>query len=96
MSFSTWISGEWNITCASCNRKIKASEARRRWDGLIVCQDDYEERHPLDFLKNRPDKIAVPFSSGNPSDVFIAAFLLLEDNSSNFLLEVGTDTVLME
>ena len=56
-------SGEWNVWCMVCNRKIKSSESLKRWDGLIVCSDDYENRHPLDFLRARQERISVPFSS---------------------------------
>ena len=46
-----------------CNRKIKSGEALKRWDGLIVCCEDYELRHPLDFLRTRQERITVPFSA---------------------------------
>lgn len=63
-------SGEWNVTCDVCSEKIKSSEARRRWDGLIVCPDDYEERHPQDFVRARMDKISVPFTRPIPTLIF--------------------------
>ncbi len=56
---SQYISGDWNIQCDVCSKKIKASESKKRWDGLIVCKDDFEFRHPQDFLKARTDKISV-------------------------------------
>lgn len=56
-------SGEWNVWCMVCNRKIKSGTALKRWDGLIVCPDDYENRHPMDFLRTRNEKISVPFAS---------------------------------
>lgn len=56
-------SGEWNVYCMVCNRKIKSGEALKRWDGLIVCHDDYENRHPMDFLRARQERISVPFTS---------------------------------
>lgn len=58
----SYVSGDWWITCDSCGKKIKASESRKRWDGFIVCPDDYEERQPLDFIRARVDKISVPFT----------------------------------
>lgn len=57
----TYKSGDWNIICDVCGRKVKASTAKHRWDGLIVCPDDYEERHSLDFIRARADLIKVPF-----------------------------------
>jgi len=71
MSKNHFVSGGWNVTCDVCSRKIKASEAKLRWDGYIVCQDDYEHRHPQDFVKAQSDKITVPFTRPIPEYVFI-------------------------
>lgn len=54
--------GDWNAVCDSCGGKFKASQMKRRWDGFMVCKDDFEMRHPQDFLKARSDKISVPWS----------------------------------
>lgn len=53
--------GDWNAKCDSCGRKFKASMLTPRWDGLIVCKDDWETRHPSDFLKVQMERISVPF-----------------------------------
>ena len=63
-------SGEWNVYCMVCNRKIKSGTALKRWDGLIVCPDDYENRHPMDFLRARQERISVPFTSDTSFDQF--------------------------
>ena len=62
--------GEWNVTCDVCSKKIKSGQARKRWDGFIVCPDDYETRHPQDFVRARQDKISVPFTRPRPVDRF--------------------------
>lgn len=66
-----YVSGGWNVICDSCGKKIKASEAKQRWDGLIVCPNDFEMRQPQDFVKARADKITVPFTRPRPTDEFI-------------------------
>ena len=66
-----YVSGGWNVICDSCGKKIKASEAKQRWDGLIVCPNDFEMRQPQDFVKARADKITVPFTRPRPTDDFI-------------------------
>lgn len=63
-------SGEWNLICDSCAKKIKSSIAKQRWDGFIVCPDCYEQRHPQDFVKAKIDKIIVPYIRP-PNDIFI-------------------------
>ena len=65
-----YVSGEWNLCCDVCSKKIKASESRKRWDGFIVCSDDYETRHPQDFVRARQDKISIPFSRPIPTIIF--------------------------
>jgi len=66
----SYISGDWNIICDVCSRKIKASKSKKRWDGFIVCPECYEPRHSLDFIRARADKISVPFTrpAVNPND----------------------------
>lgn len=66
-----YTSGDWNVTCDVCSRKVKASTTRKRWDGFVVCEDDYETRHPQDFVRARQDKISVPFTRPRPEDLYI-------------------------
>lgn len=61
MKKNYFVSGEWNVTCDVCAKKIKAGQAKQRWDGLIVCPEDFEHRHPQDFVKAKTDKIVVAF-----------------------------------
>lgn len=62
--------GEWNIRCMICDRKIKSGSIMKRWDGLLVCPDDYENRHPMDFLRARQERISVPFSYRSSENTF--------------------------
>ena len=59
--------GEWNLICDVCGKKIKAGEAKHRWDGFVVCPSDFEYRHEQDFVRARQDKISVPFSRPIPT-----------------------------
>lgn len=43
--------GDWNAICDVCGLKFKASEIRARWDGMMVCGTDFEERHPSDLFR---------------------------------------------
>ena len=70
MSKNNYKTGDWNIICDVCAKKFKASEAKQRWDGLVVCPDDFEHRHPQDFVKAQTDKITVPFTRPIPTEVF--------------------------
>ena len=70
MKKNYFLSGEWNVTCDICSKKIKAHEAKHRWDGFIVCKDDWEPRHEQDFVKAHTDKITVPYVRPIPTEIF--------------------------
>lgn len=71
------ILGNWNVLCDSCGRKFKALDLKQRWDGLMVCKEDWEMRHPSDFLRVQKEKIAVAFSRPYPyQDTFITTDVL--------------------
>jgi len=61
----------WNIRCQECYKKIKAQDAKRRWDHLLVCPECWEIRNPQDFVKGIPDNPSVPFSTGNLQPIYI-------------------------
>ncbi len=67
--------GDWNAICDSCGRKYKASTMLKRWDGLFVCKEDYELRHPQDFLRVFGDKQTVPIARPDPvQDTFLQTY----------------------
>ena len=39
--------------------KIRARDARKEWNGLVVHQRNFEERHPQDFVKGIPEDQSV-------------------------------------
>lgn len=61
--------GDWNAICDRCGFKFKASELKEEWTGLMVCPEDFELRHPLDFVKGRADQISVPWVRMEPSTI---------------------------
>lgn len=77
MSKNHYVSGDWNITCDVCSKKMKASHARKRWDGFLVCKDDFEERHPQDFVRAKQDKISVEETRPIPTLVYTDIHYLL-------------------
>jgi hypothetical protein len=68
----------WYLLCDSCGRKITNLEARKRWDGLIVCPNDWEVKHPA--LTYRPSRTGASegstaarsgFVRSEPEDTFV-------------------------
>ena len=72
MKTTWWKSGDWNAICAVCGWKFKASELKERWDGMRVCREDYDQRHPLDFPNSiRPEPV-LPWTRPEAQDQFVA------------------------
>ena len=70
-SFNRWDRGDWEAICDSCGRKFKASKLKQRWDGLMVCQQDWEPRQPQDFVRGVSDPQLVPWVRDEATDVFV-------------------------
>jgi len=45
---------------------------KKRWDGLVVCKEDFEIRHPQLSLKVHGDKQTVPMPRPEGTDVFLS------------------------
>lgn len=58
--------GSWNVVCDVCGVQYKSDEVRKRWDGLIVCERDWEPDHPQKFLRVKSDGHPVPFIRQEP------------------------------
>ncbi len=63
--------GDHLAICDRCGFTMWASEAMKTWDGLLVCKDDYEPRHPQDFVRARVDQQRVNDPRPYPEDVFV-------------------------
>jgi hypothetical protein len=90
MKKNHYISGEHNVTCDVCSKKIKAHEARQRWDGFIVCPADFENRQPQDFVRTRQDKITVPFSRPIPEYVFTGVVYICTEEGRTAIANLAT------
>ena len=53
--------GSYSAICDVCGLKYKAEELSRRWDGAMVCEADFETRHPQEFVRARRDNPKLPF-----------------------------------
>jgi len=63
--------GDYDAICDSCGFKYKASELKLRWDGLMVCNKDWEPRQPQDFVRAKIDIQAVVWSRPEAYDTFL-------------------------
>ena len=86
----------WNVICKVCGFKYKASQTKKRWDGLQpVCEDCWETRHPLDFYRPRDDTHKLSFT--NPEATVNYTFLPTDfDEDFDWLLDTLVDPVVTE
>jgi hypothetical protein len=70
MRTTWWDSGKWNAICDVCGFKFKDTDLKRRWDGLMVCSDDYEMQHPQERIRPIPDQKKLPWTRPEATDVF--------------------------
>jgi hypothetical protein len=64
--------GSWNALCDVCGFKFKSEQLRKRWDGLMVCGEDFELRHMQDFVQTPIERIAPPWVRPD-GDIFLPA-----------------------
>lgn len=43
------------IECDRCGMDVRYKDARKTWDGLVVCPADWEPRHEQDFVRVKPE-----------------------------------------
>lgn len=69
--YTWWKSGSWNAICDECGFKFKSEELKLRWDGLMVCPEDWEIRHPQELIRAIPDQSRLPWTrpEGREQDV---------------------------
>lgn len=63
--------GTYNACCDVCGWQYKADEMTVRYDGLFVCDADFETKHPLEYSRIVNDKQTVPIHSPDPEPIFI-------------------------
>ncbi len=68
----TYVPGDFWRICDRCGKKIRQSETRKTWDGLWVCENDWEPRHPQDFVRGKKDKQAVNEPRPEPANYFLS------------------------
>jgi hypothetical protein len=73
--------GNWKVACQSCGFWFPSGEIRRRWDGLLVCDKDYETRHPQTLIQIRAETAVPAFVSkdANPDEYVEVCYI--EDSS---------------
>jgi hypothetical protein len=62
----------------------------RQWDGEFVDRRFADKRNPQDFVRGRPERIALPNARPEPPEVYMACNIMMEDGVTPILQEDGT------
>lgn len=66
----TYTAGQHYKICDVCGFKHLSGQMKKRWDGLLVCDDDFEVDHPQKYIRVQADGQAVPDPRPRPADVY--------------------------
>jgi len=70
MASQGYIPGDVYFICDQCGLKYRTSESRMQWNGLKVCNQCWEPRHPQLSVRAVREKIAVKDARPRQTDVF--------------------------
>ena len=98
---NTYVHGDWIALCDVCGFRFHASDMKKRWDGLYVCHDDWEARHPSDFQKGFPDDQSVPWTrpdtdEDSSSPPVVGVDFLVDTTTSDGLIDSDTGDSLID
>jgi hypothetical protein len=86
--------GNWKVACHVCGFWYPSGEIKKRWDGLLVCEKDYETRHPQTLLKVRGEHAFPSFVSKDASpDEYVNICNIITSSPYVSLATVGCSTV---
>lgn len=64
--------GNWKFACHVCGFWFASEDIKKRWDGLYVCDKDWEPRHPQTLIKVRGESAVPAFVNKDPNpDIFV-------------------------
>src|SRR5687768_10480974 len=82
MSYSPgWKPGRWSAICDVCGFRFHSDRLKKRWDGLMVCSKDWENRHPQLSIRSVPDDVTPPWTRVEAEDNFGSYFCYLWGSS---------------
>lgn len=64
--------GDALAVCDRCGFQFYHSQLQETWDGLLVDAKCFEERHPQDFIRGVPERIAIRDPRPQGTDRFLA------------------------
>lgn len=80
---TTFQSGKWLAICDICGFRFHNDKLKKDWRGLMVCKQDWEPRHPQDYIHGVEDRSAPPWTRPESTDIFIPVNFALGQSTIN-------------
>lgn len=93
MTKTRYIHGDANVICERTGSKIKRSQARKEWNNKIVRKESFEHRHPMDFLRSRPDRQAAEDPRTESTDGFLGVNQVQASDLNQKGADAGTSSI---
>ena len=61
----------WKAICDRCGFEFRSFQLQKEWDGLMVCKECWEPRHPQDFVRVPAEEVTPPWTRPEPEDEFV-------------------------
>jgi hypothetical protein len=71
MDRDNFVLGDAKAVCDCCGFHFKQSQLKKRWDGAMVCKDDWEPQHPQDKIHIRTERNNVKDARMEPEHHFV-------------------------
>jgi hypothetical protein len=78
---NSYTHGSWNALCDVCGFKFKSCDLKKRWDGLMVCKEDWEPRHESDFFRAPTEDQSVDWVRSDDSEQAVGGNTDISDNT---------------
>lgn len=63
--------GTWATNCDVCGFRFPSDKLYKRWDGAMVCMDDWEIRHPQTLIKVRGETAVPKYTRHNSDNILL-------------------------
>ena len=84
--------GDFNAICDVCGFKFKGSELKKRWDGVMVCEQDWEPRQQQDLIRGIKEDTSTPYSKPEATNIYPTGYVqALAGATTITSADLGTD-----
>lgn len=80
--------GTWKAVCDVCGFQFASDKLKKRWDSLMVCEADYETKHPQLSIRVKPESAVPPWTRPETEPDQFVVFCTLITNQG--LADIGT------